>query len=88
MGSVFDWPQFRSCRICHRTAPETDLLKYSVRHYAHPNCLFSRYGCSTFGMIPLHALRNLNRVTVKRWGLTKEWAGAIEIAEKAERVQR
>lgn len=34
-------PQFNSCRFCRERSHEDDLVRYGIRHYAHPKCLAS-----------------------------------------------
>jgi hypothetical protein len=32
-------PRFNTCRFCHEYSNEDDLVRYGIRHYAHPKCL-------------------------------------------------
>lgn len=38
----------RTCRFCGKDEAQRDLVKYEVRHYAHPMCLLDARGADAF----------------------------------------
>ncbi len=36
--------EHRQCRVCNELANSRGLIKYGVRHYAHPRCLIESRG--------------------------------------------
>lgn len=67
----------RMCRFCQNHAPEGKLVRYGVRAYAHPVCLFRRRGEA--GIRALHAwqIEQLPVIPLARAGLSFERLTAI-----------
>jgi hypothetical protein len=45
---VEDW---RTCRVCNVNAKARSLIKYSTRHYAHPDCALQQWGAEFFNRL-------------------------------------
>lgn len=56
------------CRFCKKHAAEDDLLKYSVRHYAHPACFFE-YTPHPLDQLHDWQIRNLPALILKKHNL-------------------
>ena len=68
-----------TCRICGKY--DEPLFKYSVRHYAHADCAFNKWGAKFLGMIPTHQICRLPYRAVKRAGLELEVALHVRFAQ-------
>lgn len=51
--------EFRTCRHCGESTQDTNLLKYSVRHYIHPKCAIEKWGADIVNRFPLWQLEKL-----------------------------
>lgn len=41
-------PEYRHCQVCKQGCNSDALIKYSVRHYAHPECAMKKWGSAFF----------------------------------------
>lgn len=61
------------CRFCRKGSGEDfhglDLIHYSVRHYAHPDCLLMAKGRDTFDLLHDWQLDNFPALAANRAGL-------------------
>lgn len=60
------------CRLCGKDKGQAPLFKYSVRHYAHAHCGFSRWGVGFLDMIPAHQVGELPFLAAVEAGLGDE----------------
>ncbi len=49
----------RTCRICKELVDPKHEVKYSVRHYAHPECFIRKFGAEIVTMLPMWKLELL-----------------------------
>lgn len=72
-----------TCRFCKLAEDSSNLLKYGVRHYAHPNCLIAHRGPAIFQTLPLYPLQKpeLRRAAIAA-GCLAELEAAIRAIEK------
>ncbi len=45
--SAYDY-SWNTCRVCKQQCATMDLVKYGVRHYAHPDCAMQKWGAAFF----------------------------------------
>jgi hypothetical protein len=85
--SRYDYLQSRkrvmsSCRFCKKDAREDehglDLIHYSVRHYAHPDCLLKSKGADAWTLLHDWQLDNFPALAANRHGLYDSLTMAIE----------
>lgn len=70
MNSVigYHWPQ---CRVCKINSPSNKLVKYGVRHYAHPDCALKKWGASFFDRLtPWQAKHQFPALIAAEYGVT------------------
>ncbi len=78
------------CRFCKQSAPQSEMMKYGVRHHAHAVCLYHRQGIEAINALHTWQLRHLPVVAMMGAGVTLEqvrvWQARIaaEDAELAE----
>jgi hypothetical protein len=84
-------PEWGRCRFCKESAPQSEMVKYGVRHHAHAVCLYQHRGISAIDALHTWQLRHLPIVAMMGAGATLEqvraWQARIagENAELAER---
>lgn len=70
------------CRLCGESAPDRErLVKYGVRHYAHPQCAFKAWGAAFLDRLTPFQIGRLPYGPLKR-------AGLLEEAERRVKAQR
>ena len=47
-----------TCRVCGKSEIDGDMIKYGVRHYAHPACGLKRWGAGFFDRLKDWQLAN------------------------------
>ena len=84
-------PAWGQCRFCKETAPQSELVKYGVRHHAHAVCLYQRQGIGALDELHTWQLRHLPIVALMGAGVTlaqvRTWQARIA-AEDAELAAR
>jgi hypothetical protein len=70
MSTFFDY--WRTCRICHDQSHNSELVKYNVRHYAHPACALRKWGAAFFQMITPWQATQFPYFIAKRAGVAAE----------------
>jgi len=61
------------CRICKKyETGRRALIKYSVRHYAHPKCALDKWGAEFFQRLTPWQCRAFPLMVAKRAGLLEE----------------
>ncbi len=85
------YPAWASCRFCKETGLHDEMVKYGVRHWAHPVCLYQRGGIEAIDALHTWQLRHLPIVAMMGAGVTlaqvRGWQARIE-AEEAENAAR
>ncbi len=63
-----------TCRVCKVAVygPEPKLIKYSVRHYAHPECALNRWGAAFFDRLTDWQLTRFPAMAAAEAGLFDE----------------
>ena len=67
-----DWTTWRTCRFCRVSTNEDGLIKYGVRHYAHPKCGLQREGGKFFDRLTLWQLTRFPALVAADFGLLDE----------------
>ena len=69
----------RICRFCRQSDDDhgLDLIKYGVRHYAHPDCLLAQRGANAWTVLHDWQLDNFPVLAASRHGLFDSLADAI-----------
>lgn len=84
-------PSWGRCRFCKESAPHSEMLRYSVRHWAHAVCLYRHKGIEFLNELYTWQLRHLPIVALMGAGVTLEqlraWEARID-AEDAELAAR
>ena len=57
-----------TCRFCRERDPGANVIKYGLRHYAHPQCLLDAKG-GALGFVPLLHLWQLDQLP---WDFVKK----------------
>ena len=62
------------CRVCKEYGTSRqNLIKYSVRHYAHPKCALAKWGAAFFGRLtPWQAANQFPIMVAREFGVIKE----------------
>jgi hypothetical protein len=80
-------PEWGRCRFCTQSAPQSEMVKYGVRHHARAVCLYQRRGIGAIDELYTWQLRHLPIVAMMGAGVTLEqvrvWLARIA-AEDAE----
>lgn len=63
--------QYNTCRVCKEYTSDT-LIKYGVRHYAHPECALKKWGAPFFDRLHAWQLQNFPAIPAIRAGLYDE----------------
>ena len=50
---------FRTCRHCGESTQDTNLMKYSTRHYIHPKCAIEKWGKDIVSQFPLWMIEDI-----------------------------
>jgi len=73
--------RFNVCRFCGKYAREDehglDLIHYSTRHYAHPDCLLKAKGADTWALLHDWQLDQFPALAANRAGLYDSLCEAI-----------
>jgi hypothetical protein len=82
-------PAWGRCRFCKHSAPQSEMVKYGVRHHAHAVCLYQRRGIEAIDELHTWELRHLPIVALMEAGVTlaqvHAWQARIA-SEDAERA--
>ena len=82
-------PPWGRCRFCKESVPQSEMVKYGVRHHAHPACLYRNRGIEAINALHTWQLRHLPILVMMEAGVTldqvREWQARIE-TEDAERT--
>lgn len=82
-------PAWGRCRFCKETAPQSEMVKYEVRHHAHAVCLYQHRGIGAVNDLHTWQLRHLPIVALMGAGVTlaqvRAWQARIA-SEDAELV--
>lgn len=70
-----------SCRFC-RATDGLPLVHYSVRHYAHPDCLLKAKGAAAFDLLHDWQILNFPALAARRAGLLSD------LTTRCDRIQR
>jgi protein-disulfide isomerase-like protein with CxxC motif len=63
----------RTCRFCRSHDDDLyQLIHYSVRHYAHPDCLLKAKGAAAFDLLHDWQIRSFPALAASRAGLLDE----------------
>ena len=84
-------PAWGRCRFCKETAPQSEMVKYGVRHHAHAVCLYQRRGIEAIDALHTWQLRHLPIVAMMGAGVTLDQVRAWQVrivAEDAELAER
>lgn len=65
-------PEWGRCRFCKESAPQSEMVKYGVRHHAHAVCLYQHRGITAIDALPIAELRHLPIVAMMGAGVTLE----------------
>lgn len=71
----------RICRFCSKYAPDDELLKYSTRHYAHPECYLD--AGKPLSALNIASLRRIPNELLQQRGLLADSRSLIDEARKA-----
>lgn len=63
-------PAWGRCRFCGQSAPQSEMVKYGVRHHAHAVCLYQRRGIGAIDALHTWQLRHLPIVAMMGAGVT------------------
>lgn len=78
-------PPWAQCRFCKETAPQSEMMKYGVRHHAHAVCLYQHRGIEAIDALHTWQLRHLPIVAMMGAGVTLKqvhvWQARIADAE-------
>ncbi len=84
-------PAWGTCRFCGQSEPQSRMVKYGTRHYAHAVCLYQHRGIEALDALHIWQLRHLPIVALMGAGVTLEqvraWQARIA-AEDAELAAR
>ncbi len=69
---------YATCRVCKDRVSADELIKYGVRHYAHPECGLKRDGPAFFDCLKEWQLRNFPYMAAVRCGLSQELKRRVE----------
>jgi hypothetical protein len=72
-----------TCRLCDKSQETERLIKYAVRHYAHPSCALTRWGATFFDRLSLHELENFPALLAEHFKLSRELLTALEAKYKS-----
>lgn len=75
-----------TCRLCGKY--EGPMFKYSVRHYAHADCGFKKWGREFLNMIPAHQIGCLPYRAIDAAGLMPEVTSRIQEIDLAHAIRR
>lgn len=70
--------QINTCRVCHEMT-SGHLIKYGVRHYAHPACALRRWGAAFFDRLLPWQLENFPALAASEVGLYDELVRQIKL---------
>ncbi len=80
------------CRFCGLGGGEDAhglaLIKYGVRHYAHPDCLLAAKGLETWSLLHDWQLDNFPYFAARRAGLARSLVEAIRSRKERTTVSR
>jgi len=80
-------PTWGQCRFCKETVPQSEMVKYGVRHHAHAVCLYRHRGIDAINALHTWQLRHLPIVAMMGAGITLEqvraWQARIEADDAA-----
>jgi hypothetical protein len=71
-----------TCRLCDKPQESERLIKYGVRHYAHPSCALTRWGAAFFDRLSLHELENFPALMAEHFKVFPELLRATEAKYK------
>ncbi len=84
-------PAWGRCRFCKESAPQSEMVRYGVRHHAHAVCLYQHRGIEAIDELHTWELRHLPVVAMMGAGVTLEqvrgWQARIA-SEDAELAAR
>ncbi len=73
---------FATCRFCREQSPDREVIKYGVRHYAHPVCLYLLRGIEALDQLQTWQLRRLPALLLMKAGVPRtkidEWMQRVE----------
>lgn len=73
-----------TCRCCGVMQLSETMIKYSVRHYAHPKCALRKWGASFFDRLSPWQLERFPALVASKFGLLDELGRRIQSnAERA-----
>lgn len=64
------------CRLC--SGFHAPLLRYGIRHYAHPECGIRKWGAKFFEKLTTHSLTEFPPVIARKYGLEVERRSAVK----------
>ena len=85
-GAVSDlfprgYPGSGTCRFCKKGALDSDMVKYSTRHYAHPACLYKAKGIDAINALQTWQIRHISVLPMMEAGVpvdqVREWLRRI-----------
>jgi hypothetical protein len=81
------FPGSGTCRFCKLGALDSDMVKYGVRHYAHPVCLYRAKGIEAIDALQTWQIRHLPVLLMMEAGVSleklEEWNKRIKADEAA-----
>lgn len=65
-------PAWGRCRFCKESSPQSEMVKYGVRHHAHAVCLYQHRGIGALDELHPWQLRHLPIVALMGAGVSLE----------------
>lgn len=77
---------FRTCRHCKVNTLDTNLMKYSTRHYIHPKCAIEKWGAGIVNHFPLWMLEQFPYLLLKNAGILETMKEYVIAAKAGQRT--
>jgi hypothetical protein len=78
---------YGTCRVCKKQSEDRKLVKYGVRHYAHPACFLTKFGSDGFKKLALTPLEQFPVMVADGFGVLPELKERLSYLKKYYRVK-